>query len=290
MTFATLAPPTIVVEVQSPTPLPTATSTPTPTPIVYLIQEGDTLLGIAIDQRITVEEIQALNPDVRPELLSIGQPITLPPPATPVFSGEQPTPIPIQIETISIGLFPDGAGGLWVLGEVENLSDGLLQNLKLQVDLFGEGGNVVGTAQFWAADDQISPSAVSPFSIFFPQKPTGNLQTTITVVDGLVSLTADSISNLAVENLVVTHDGGVTGIAGDLVNQQPDPINEAQILLSVFSSDDQLVGFAIYEFDGDILPGESHSFRREFVAPGGLGTYAKAIANSKLKQTTIEEN
>ena len=54
----------------NPTPYPSPTPLPTATPITYVIQEGDTLLGIAIDHQTTTEEIEALNPEVDARMLS----------------------------------------------------------------------------------------------------------------------------------------------------------------------------------------------------------------------------
>jgi LysM repeat protein len=44
----------------------------------YTIQEGDTFETIAADQRTTVERLQALNPEVDPNSLQVGQKILIP--------------------------------------------------------------------------------------------------------------------------------------------------------------------------------------------------------------------
>jgi Tfp pilus assembly protein FimV len=44
----------------------------------YTIQEGDTFETIAADQRTTVERLQALNPEVDPNSLQVGQRILIP--------------------------------------------------------------------------------------------------------------------------------------------------------------------------------------------------------------------
>lgn len=267
--FATLPPPTIEVVLQTPTPLPTATATPTPTPIIYVIQGGDTLLGIAIDQRTTVEDIQALNPDARPELLSIGQEIILPPPATPVFSGEQPTLVPVQIEVLSSNLYPDGAGGLWVIGEVRNLSAGMLQNLKLSVELFGTGGGSVGFADVWAAKDQIQPMDTSPFAVLFPQKPAGNLQAGIQPVGGIVGAGEPETVNLTLFDLVVESESGVSTVRGRLVNQSLTPVDNVSITLLAYGDDGRLLGFMVHRVDGALTGEADYAFEQQFIPPGG---------------------
>jgi LysM repeat protein len=65
------------------TPIPTATPTPIP-PLAHPVQAGETLIDIAIEYDTAVEAILALNPDVEPELIQVGQ-ILLIPVATPTL-------------------------------------------------------------------------------------------------------------------------------------------------------------------------------------------------------------
>jgi LysM repeat protein len=77
----------------TPTQTPTPTSTPTPIPpLVHQVQEGETLIDIAVEYDTTVEAIVALNPDVDPELIQVGQ-LLLIPVATPT-PGPTSTPEP----------------------------------------------------------------------------------------------------------------------------------------------------------------------------------------------------
>lgn len=67
------------------TVLPTATPIPSPTPVVviHVVQAGDTLLGIALQYGVTVEEIAAANDITDPTSLQIGQELRIPLPSTP---------------------------------------------------------------------------------------------------------------------------------------------------------------------------------------------------------------
>jgi LysM repeat protein len=75
----------------SPTPLPTSTHTPVP-PLVHQVQEGETLIVIAEQYDTTIDLIIALNPDVDPTLIQVGQ-VLLIPVATPT-PGPTSTPDP----------------------------------------------------------------------------------------------------------------------------------------------------------------------------------------------------
>ncbi len=80
------------------TPTPTSTSTPIP-PLVHQVQPGEVLLSIADDYDVTIDQILALNPDVEPELLQVGQLLLIPVPTptpgpTATFEPGVPTPTP----------------------------------------------------------------------------------------------------------------------------------------------------------------------------------------------------
>jgi LysM repeat protein len=80
------------------TPAPTSTPTPLP-PLTYQVLTGDTLSDIAARFDTTVEDILALNPEVEPELLSVGYVLRIPagtltPTTTPTLDPSLPTPTP----------------------------------------------------------------------------------------------------------------------------------------------------------------------------------------------------
>lgn len=74
------------------TEAPTITPGPseTPTPVVYIVQDGDTLFGIAVQFQVDVEAIKLFN-GLPGDALSVGQVLTI-----PVGGGvETPTPTPL---------------------------------------------------------------------------------------------------------------------------------------------------------------------------------------------------
>lgn len=73
-TAESIPPPTSTV-LPSPTPVPS----PTPRVVLYTVEQGDTLLSIAQQYGVTVEDIVEANPDIEnPDLLQIGQEIRIP--------------------------------------------------------------------------------------------------------------------------------------------------------------------------------------------------------------------
>ena len=82
----------------TPTSMPTSTPTPVP-PLAHQVQEGETLIVIAAEYDTTVEQIMALNPDLDPQLIQVGQLLLIPvgtptPGPTSTLDPDVPTPTP----------------------------------------------------------------------------------------------------------------------------------------------------------------------------------------------------
>lgn len=96
------------------TPRPTHTPTPRPTdtpipPEFYTVQGGDTLLSIAADFNLTVQELKAFN-NLSGDNIVEGQTLQIPPPTptpgpTPTLDPSQPTPTfaPFVLHTVKFG-------------------------------------------------------------------------------------------------------------------------------------------------------------------------------------------
>jgi LysM repeat protein len=57
---------------------PPPTPTPTPTPMIYVVQSGDTLMGIALQFGVEMDTLAARNGIEKPELLQTGQELIIP--------------------------------------------------------------------------------------------------------------------------------------------------------------------------------------------------------------------
>ena len=96
-TLTATATPTLTPVPASPTPQFTDTPTetpgpsPTPTPVAYIVQDGDTLFGIAAQFQVDVEAIKIFN-NLTGDGLSVGQTLTIP--QGQEVSTPTPTPLP----------------------------------------------------------------------------------------------------------------------------------------------------------------------------------------------------
>ena len=270
VTLVTRAPPTMAVIQTTPTPLSTATPTATPTPIQYAVVEGDTLLGIAIDNLTTVEQIEELNPGVVPELLQIGQSLVLPPPATPVFSGTAATAVPLQVEVRTIQLVRTPVGSMWLLGEVVNNGEYPVSGIQVQIDLMGPEGSSLLAAPAWVAAGVVRPGERAPFATLVREPPTEQVQPVVAVIRGDTLLEQGSFYlDLAASTSDVNIEDGQANVAGTIENVGQEAASALTVIATFYGAQDQVTGYAQKVLEDPVAPGESAPYALGGAPPGG---------------------
>lgn len=275
VTLATRAPPTMAVVQTTPTPLPTATVTPSPTPITYVVEEGDTLLGIAITNRTSVEDIEALNPGVVPELLQIGQSLVLPPPATPIFAGEAATPVPLRVSVASIQTLRTPVGSMWLIGEVLNDGEHDVAGVAVQIDLVGPDGASLMTVPAWVVSGVLRPGERGPFAVLVREPPVETVQPVVAVTQGETLLVHGSYYlDLAVVDSDVTIDDGQASVDGLLENVGEATTGSITVVVTFYGAQGDgerrpVSGYAQQILEGALGPGERLDFSVSGAPPGG---------------------
>ncbi|MBI5666380.1 MAG: LysM peptidoglycan-binding domain-containing protein [Chloroflexi bacterium] len=125
------APPRVTLTVRVPiTPppliaqtIPTPTTVPytSPTPLVYVVQQGDTLLSVARQFGVPVTVLETANPGLDPRSLQIGQMLIIPNPqfnsaGSPIL----PTPTPLPLPLFPPTCYDLPTNRIVCLGRVEN--------------------------------------------------------------------------------------------------------------------------------------------------------------------------
>ena len=253
--------PTVTAVDQTPTPFPTPTITPTPTPILYTIQEGETLLGIAIAQGTTTEAILALNPEVVPEALSIGQVIILPP-VTAVSDTltDVNTAVPANLSVTQIQTYETVVGSFWVVGEVTNAGEQAIENVQIAIRFLDDNGAEVDTAVAWAANPMIIAGESAPFGVLLPQKPTyAQLATAVTQGNVAADL-GERYVDFAVADVVVDNDEPAAKISGVVQNVGVDTAVSIQLIFTFYDADGNVVGFVIRPLAEELAAGAGMGF------------------------------
>jgi LysM repeat protein len=270
------------------TPIPSATPEPTATPIIYVIEEGDTLLAVASRYGISLEAIRLANPDLRPELLQIGQPVIIPPPNEenrPAGFLPSPTPLPLAIS--GTGWYTTPMGGLWFLGEVINDTEAPVENVRLGVTLYGRDGEVLAQLDSSAAADVVAAGAAAPFGLLFGTLPEP-IATFETQLIASEPVTRDGVWHPA---LTIAESGGefegrVFRIRGMIENGSEIPATEVTLVATLYNSAGQITGF-LRETLSEPLPPASRASFDLWLAPVGPGTerYAVTVSGHQPQET-----
>jgi len=195
----TPAPPALGLEGLATAPVPLAS----PTPFTYTVQTGDTMGGIALKFNVSLDDLQAANPQISPNTMSIGQVLRIPSdPANP--SGEPtPTPAPFQVQQIQC--YPGAGGSMTCLVLAHNDTSDIYENVTAQVTLLGPGGEQVASGPALLPLNILPPGASLPLAVHFPAgipaeaRPRAQVLTAIRLLPGGTRYLPASTRNVTVQ-------------------------------------------------------------------------------------------
>ena len=159
---------------QTPKPIkPTATilveipetPEPTPTPYLYTVKNDDTMLAIAYQFGISLEDLQAANPTVDPHFMAPGLQLVIP------IGGEiresLPTPTAYPLQTTQPLCYPAGDRGVWCVVAVTNDHQITLENLAVWIGLYNSQGENITSQVAYAPLNILQPGSTMPLMAYF---------------------------------------------------------------------------------------------------------------------------
>lgn len=248
---------------------PTTLPTPTPTMMVYTIVEGDTILAIALRNGVSLEELQAANPEVNPRLLVVGSELVIPLgeiiPASPATA----TPIPINISSTECYLVSDG---VWCFLLVKNERKRELENVTARVVLFDNLGKIIDEGSAISALNKLPAESEMPLAIFFPGSFSGETTADTAVISAqLVPRNDERYLNAWIEvDEIDLVDGGLQAIVSGTygIPKKSSPGNITWIVGIAYDSDGNVVGVRKFEQFGLLEPGTNQEFSLDIFSVG----------------------
>ncbi len=226
---------------ETPTILPT--HAPTPTPIIYTVQSGDTLIGIAVRHDVSLEAIESVNIGIDPGNLQPGQTIRVPAPtAADVVGSFIPASTPLPV---SIGIFncvPTPAASTICLSEFINSTNEPILNLAAQVTLLNAEGQPIANAIANSPLDLIPAGAAVPLAAVFPAaNGLAAIGSTLAAESG--AGLADRFVTLTVEGAKGTASSSGYTLGGTLINPTSSEIHSIAVVGTVYNAAGAVIGY-----------------------------------------------
>jgi hypothetical protein len=229
-----------------------------------------------------VEEILALNPDLRPQALQVGQAIVLPAPAAAQPGAQSATAIPLTVEIAGVGLYQTPTGGLWVVGEVWNRGSLPAENLQVAITFNTAAQENPIMTNAWVEPAVLLPGEAGPFATLLAQAPPADAAPTFAVVGGATLPEAGSRTrNLAVGESVVTITAGQVRMTGVLTNTGAAPAEQIAIIATFLDASGQVTGYYRHSLQIPLGTGESTPFAFDVTPPGGLTVAWRLVAEGR---------
>ncbi len=267
--LATVTPAKLTPVTLTPMAPPEPSPTPTVTPVIYVVAEGDTLFGIAVDHKTSVEEILALNPGIQPELLQIGLELIVPPKPTAEAPLAADTAQVTQLAIQGLRAYPTVTGGLWVLGEVHNPGGQAVENVQVEIRLVNENGSELAVVHSWVVPGIIPTNGSAPFGKLILPVPAGDAVPLATVIAGnVVADLGNRYLDLAVSDAEVTIVGSHYMVGGHLRNSGQVTVGQISLVTTLYDNTGCVAGFHELLLEAPLDPEESVPFEFEVLPPG----------------------
>lgn len=267
------------------TPAPTCTPTLTPTPIIYIVQKGDTLIGIAKQYGISVEALQEANAILNPQLLQIGQELIIPDEEHNPEGTSTPTPTPLPFEIRGLGFYETPAGSLWCLGEVDNTSGRALERVQVEVSLYDEADTVLARGSAFVALGIIPQGGKAPFAILFDNPPTSFAKYQAIALSGeAVTYLGNWYLDLTITEQLGESEGHYFVVEGLVQNTGQADAKTVTILVTTYDAHGRVTGFRQVDLEDAPAKGESSPFQVELLPFGSpVVTYTVQVQGTRVE-------
>ena len=257
---------------QTPEGMVTAeTPLPTPTPFTYTVQRGDTISSIALKFGVSMEDLQAVNPEVSPNAMSVGLVINIP--SNLENPSGEPTPTPATFTIQQIECYPTADQGMWCFVLVHNDFPDFLENLSAQVTLVDANNTVLASQTALLLLNILPPNTSLPLTVFFPPEVSPDARPQVQVLTAIRLLPNDerylpaTIHNTLVQVNAAGRSARVNGQV--LLPADAKPARQLWVTGTVYDNTGRVVGARRWESNAGLAPGGSLPFEFMVSSLGG---------------------
>jgi LysM repeat protein len=247
------------------------TPLPSPTPFTYTIERGDTISSIALKFGVSMDDLQAANPEVSPNTMSVGQVIRIP--SNPDNPSGEPTPTPAPFTVQQIECYPTADRGMWCFVLAHNDFPEFMENVSAQITLVDSNNVMLASQTALLPLNILPPNTSLPLAVFFfPEipfdaKPQVQVLTAIRLLPDDERYLPAAINNTLVQ---VNADGGSAHLTGQVtLPEDASPASQVWVTGTAYDGSGRVVGVRRWEWDGGLAAGGRLPFEFMVSSAGG---------------------
>jgi LysM repeat protein len=254
------------------------TPLPSPTPFTYTVQQGDTISSIAREFGVTIDNLQAANPEISPNAMSVGQVLNIP--SNPQNPSGEPTPTPAPFTIQQIECYPTADKGMWCFVLIHNDFSDFMENVSAQVTLVDANNTTLASQTALLPLNILPPNTSLPLAVFFPPeipldaKPQVQVLTAIRLLPNDERYLPAMINNTLVQVNADGRSARVNGVA--LLPSDVENASQVWVAGTAYDEAGHVVGVRRWEWDDGLAAGGSLPF--EFM----ISSLGRRIARVEL--------
>ena len=247
------------------------TPLPSPTPFTYTVQTGDTISGIALKFGVSIDDLQAANPETSPNAMSVGTVLNIP--SNPENLSGEPTPTPASFTIQQIECYPTTDKGMWCFVLVHNDFSDFMENVSAQVTLIDSNNATLASQTALLPLNILPPNSSLPLAVFFHPEIPINAKPQVQVLTAIRLLPNDerylhaTIRNTLVEVNADGHNAQVSGVV--LLHDQAKDATQVWVAATAYDDGGRVVGVRRWESNTGLPAGGSLPFEFMVSSIGG---------------------
>jgi LysM repeat protein len=257
---------------------------------MYTVVQNDTMLAIASQFGITLDELQVANPEVSPNFLSIGTQLVI-----PLSFDEEETAAEqlLPIEEGEIECFQVRSGGLWCYWLVGNTLDHPVENITAIIRLYDGLGQQVASKAAVPLLNILENGAQTPITVFFePPVPSwqlaqGQLQSVVAANQFSERYLSGSFEGV---NVSITPDGLQADTSGTLLLTSGQLPEYVWVLAVAYDAQDAVVGVRRWEASEDQLTDNTPTFSFQVFSLGRPIDHVELLYEARALPSPEPEN
>lgn len=221
--------------------------------------------------RVSLDDLQAANPEISPNAMSVGQALNIP--SNPDNPSGEPTPTPAPFTIEQIECYPTLDKGMWCFVLVRNDFPEYIENVSAQVTLVDSNNGTIATQTAFLPLNILPPNTSMPLAVFFSPDVPFDAKPQVQVLTAIRLLPNDEryipaiVNNALVQVNAQGHSALVSGVV--LSQSQVATASQVWVAATVYDEAGRVVGVRRWESGASLLPGGSLPFNFLVSSVGG---------------------